>query len=252
MLDVTKFGTREIPLRPSKLGTLVKCPMSVLLSYFGDGEGNQGAQTGSVVHRGVEVFHRTNGDAVAAKEAVEEALSTFPEANRDNARRWLNAYVADPTNQEATVVAVEQSVELDYRGVYLRGTLDQIRQDADGTLLVWDLKTGASLEPDAAVDEYQFQQAGYVLAARQTLALDVRPGGLILAAGYDKKWGRRFLPMGVDVADCEQLMDEVVAAVEAIRAGRRPFVPTADHCRFCPFKRYPKCKGVASRLLGGV
>jgi RecB family exonuclease len=252
VIDVTKFGTRDLPIRPSSAGKLVKCPMSVILSYFedSDGGGNQGAQTGSVVHRGVEAFHRAGGDAVAAKEALAEALKTFPEANRDKAANWLAAYVADPTNQAATVVALEQPVELDYRGVYFKGTLDQIRRDETGALLVWDLKTGSSLEADAAVDEYQFQQAIYVLAARQSLGLEAEPGGLILAAGYDKKYGRRFLPMGVSIADCEAMADEVVEQVLAVRSGLRPFRPSADHCRFCPFKRFPKCRRLASRLLG--
>lgn len=249
MIDVKQFGTPAMPLRPSSLTKLLKCPMSVLLTYFSDSEGNAGANTGSVVHAAVEAFHRSDGSEVEARAAMETALATFPEANRDKARAWIEGYLRDPTNRSAAVTAVEQRVELNYRGVYLRGTLDQIRREEDGRLVVWDLKTGTSLTPEDCVAEYQAQQAAYVLAARQTLDLDVHPGGIIFAAGYDKRYGRRFLPMGVRVEDCEQLLDEVVREVEAIRNGGRHYRPTADHCRFCPLKPYPECKALARRLL---
>lgn len=245
-MDPSLFGTREMPLRPSSLGKLMKCPMSVLLPYFEDGGGNEGAQTGSVVHAAVEAFH--NGRSV--EEATAAALATFPKAVEEKARGWIAAYVADPANKSAVVTAVELQVTLEYRGVFIRGTLDQIRQTEDGVGLVWDLKTGASLAPGDCVAEYQFQQAGYVLAARETLQLPIAPGGIIYAAGYDKKLGRRHLPMGVTVADCIELMDEVVREVEYVRAGGRPYRPTADHCKYCPLAEFPKCKKLGNRLLG--
>jgi len=238
-----------MPLRPSSTGKLLKCPMSVLLTYFIEGDGNTAAQTGSLVHAGVETFHKTNGDPVAAKEALEAAVATFPEGNRDKARKWLSAYIADPTNQSAVVTHVEAAVELDYRGVFIKGTLDQIRQDGQDTFLVWDLKTGDRLSAEQAVAEYQVQQACYVLAARATFNLDVNPGGLIYAAGYDKRFGRRFVPMNVSLEDCEQLLDEVVREVEAIRAGERHYRPFADGCEWCPRKPYPDCKRAARSLL---
>jgi len=250
LIDVTVFGTAEYPLRPSTLGKLIKCPMSVLLTYFGDSEGNQGAQTGSVVHAGVEAFHLAGNTTQGVKEAVRLALQQYPEADRDKVRRWIDAYVTDPTNRAAFVVTTERKVSLEYRGVFVSGTLDQIRRNEDGALVVWDLKTGSWLDADNVVAEYQFQQAAYVLAARQTLDLDVTPGGLIYAAGYDKAMGRRFLPMGVTVADCEQLMDEVVDVVQRIRAGARAYLPTADHCKWCPLKPYPDCKRTGNRILG--
>lgn len=242
LFDLSEFGTRKMPMRPSSMTKLLKCPMSVLLTYFTEGDGgNAATNTGNLVHVGVETFHKT-GSAESAKEAMEAAVASFPEGNRDKARKWLEAYLADPTNQSAAVTHVEAGVELDYKGVYLKGTLDQIRLDDTGALVVWDLKTGTSLTAEQAVAEYQVQQACYVLAARQTFQLDVRPGGIILAAGYDKRYGRRFIPMGVTVADCEQLLDEVVREVEAVRRGERHYRPNAGNCAYCPLKEYPNCK----------
>lgn len=227
--------------------------MSVVLSRFEEYDGNEGANTGSVVHAAVEVFHREAGtiDHRIGKggEALDRALATFPEANERRARNWYAAYAADPKNQSAIVRWLEEPVRLDFDGVVIVGTLDQVRED-DGELSVWDLKTGTALETEDAVAEYQFQQAGYVLAARQTLDPRIVPGGIIHAAGYDKPRGRRFPEMGLTVEDCEDLMREVVERVRDVRSGRRVFVPTADHCRFCPHKRYPRCKAKARGLIG--
>lgn len=252
-MDLIEFGTEAWPLRPSKLGQLVKCPMAIVLSRYEEREGGAAAQTGSVVHAAVEVFHREVGtvDHRIGKgvEALTQALAVFPEANERPARNWFAAYAADPKNQLADVRWLEESVRLDFDGVVIVGTLDQVRCE-DGVLRVWDLKTGTGLETDEAVTEYQFQQAGYVLAARQTLDATIQPGGLIHAAGYDKPRGRRFPEMGLTVEDCEDLMREVVDRVRAVRSGRRVFTPSADACRYCPHKRYPRCKAKAKGLLG--
>lgn len=251
MIDVTLFGSRDMPLRPSSLPKLLACPMSVLLSWGDGSEGNAGSHTGSVVHHAVQAFHRVpGGDPAAAQEAMAAAYATFPEADRKKAKRWVDAYVADPTNLEATVVACELPVSLEYKGVFVTGTLDQIRQDTTGTLLVWDLKTGTSLLADDVVAEYQIQQAAYVLAANQTLKKLVTPGGIIMAAGYDKTYGRRFLPNGVTLSHCEHLMDAVVREVEGVRSGLRLFRPSAAGCRYCPHKPYPNCDDVSTLVLG--
>jgi len=245
------FGSEDWPLRPSKLKSLVSCPMSVYLDgiMIGDDEGGPGAQTGSVVHAGVEAFHRTMGDPITRREeataAARAALPTFPAANENNAFRWLSAYTNDTQNITANVTHIEEKVCLIIPAepdIVIRGTLDQVRQDSQGRYTVWDLKTGTSLSADEVVDEYQFQQAAYVLAARQTLGLNILPGGIIYAAGYDKPRGRRFLPMGVDLDDCEAMMEVVKSRVLDIRAGKREFTPSNSACFWCEHKRYPKCR----------
>ena len=244
-----EFGTAACPLRPSKLKQFLMCPMSTVLDKLmaGDDEGGPGAQTGSVVHKGVEAFHRALGAPLTRREEAEaaarSALSTFPLARPEDAFRWLNAYTNDPANIEARVTHLEHSVTLTIDpDIVIKGTLDQIRKDDQGRLTVWDLKTGTKLSADDAVDEYQIQQMAYVLAARQTLGLNVLPGGIIWCAGYDKPRGRRFLPMGIDVQDCLDTMEVVKNRVLEIRAGLKLFVPSNSNCFWCPHKRYPRCK----------
>lgn len=133
-------------------------------------------------------------------------------------------------------------------GVYVKGTLDQIRYE-DGVYRVWDLKTGKYLDRGGAKAEYQFQQAGYVLAARQTTGLDVQPGGLIWCQGYDQPRGNPFIELNVSVEDCEAKLDRVVERVEELRQGKLIFLPSDSACKFCPFKQYPDCSNQARSLL---
>jgi hypothetical protein len=248
------FGSEGWPLRPSKLKTLLSCSASVVLDSLmaREDEGGKGAQTGSVVHAGVERFHRTEGSAEHRKsealEAAKEALPTFPLADPAKAFKWVAAYASDPKNIAANVTHVEQKVRLtipmpDGVPLVIQGTLDQIRVDErDGLQRVWDLKTGVFYNTLQIVDESQAQQAAYVLAARETLQLDVRPGGIINAAGYDQPRGERFLPIGVDVDDCLHIMDIVKQRTLDVRSGRREYNPSASACGFCKHRAFPRCK----------
>ena len=135
--DPATFATPAWPLRPSSLGKFLRCPMSVILDDGGDGGGNAGAQTGSLVHVGVEQFHRTLNDEEGLR-ALLAARPLFPLGRPADAERWYRAYVADPANKAATVTHVETKVEGYILGdVYVAGTLDQLRKVGDH-YEVWD------------------------------------------------------------------------------------------------------------------
>lgn len=245
------FGSEEWPLRPSSLKKLLTCPGQYYLdAILQINDEKAGLHTGSVVHKGVEVFHRTPGDPLTRKEeavaAAHAAIPTFPLADQEKVFRWLAAYANDKANIDADIPYIEQQVF--YRipidgqpDIVIRGTLDQIRRGKDGRLTIWDLKTGSYMNPAQIVDESQVQQAAYVLAARQTLGIEVFPGGIIYAAGYDKPRGQRFLPLGVDVDDCEAIMEVVKQKVLDIRSGRRDFTPSAAACGWCKHRTFPAC-----------
>lgn len=238
-----EFGTETHPLRPSSLGKLMQCPMQLFLQ--GDGEdGNDGANVGTCVHKAAEMLHRTLSSE-GALAALKAALGTFPNmpaAYRTKAETLAAAYVADPQNQ-VRLEHVELPVRLDLEGgVVIRGTLDQIR---DGK--VWDLKTTTWCSAEAGKAEYQYQQAAYVLAARQTLGLDIQPGGMIWAAAYMEKRGRPFVPMGLTLDECRQLMEGVRRTVLDVRAGRIEARPSEGHCKWCKQPRFPLCLRVSKQ-----
>lgn len=262
---MTAFGTEARPLRPSKCGKLIACPMSVLLD---DGEDNGGpaAQTGNLVHSAVAAFHQ-HKDVEAGLAALEAARQQFPKGDPEAARKGYRSYAADKTNADARVPYVEQKVRLDLapapddptgQRIVIEGTLDQIREDfvddrrnAYPGLTVWDVKNGSRLDASESLDEHLVQQAVYVLAARQTFGLDVKPGGLILMPGYEKPRARRFVPWKLTARQCELFCAPIVHAVSLIRRGIPAFRPSPDSCRYCSVRPFTHCSEMFFGLYGG-
>lgn len=205
-----------------------------------DGSG-EAAQTGSLVHHAAESFHR-GGDGL---DAIETFLPQYPKANAVRARKIFTAYSQDSKNKDAKIVALETKIEyrippapFDPTGepVFVRGTLDQIRMDADGTKTLWDIKTGATYYGTKALHHYAAQQALYTLAAGE----DVEPGGLICTDGYFRPGGKVFFPYKVTKDDFRQLLAKVAALVAFARRGQVIRTP-GDVCEWCPHKTFENC-----------
>lgn len=258
------FGSEARPLRPSKCGKLVACPMSVFLDDGEDG-GGPAAQTGNLVHSAVAAFH-THKDVEAGLAALEAARQQFPKGNPDAARKNFRAYAADKTNDHKFVTHVEHQVRLDLapapddptgKPIVVIGTLDQVRLDFTDDRgnyypghSVWDVKNGTRLDASESLDEHLIQQAVYVLGARQTLGFDVKPGGLILTPAYDKPRGRRFIPWKLSVRQCMLFCAPIVNAVALIRSGVATFKSSPDSCRYCQVRPFTNCASMYFGLYG--
>ncbi len=242
-------------LRPSSLLKLVNCPASAVMGLsILDDDGGSPAQTGTFFHALADAHHKgTTADLVRLRQEN-------PAADEAKACKWFLAYAADPKNKgcvvhselPVTLVLVADASDPTGAPVTIRGTLDQLRVGiVPDTLEVWDIKTGSRHQPKEMLAEAHIQQAAYVLAARQTTKLDVRPGGIIRVVAYENKIATRHLrydekelsgdtPM--TVAICEELLSQIPPIVAAIRRGERRFTPSADNCKYCPFKPYPTCR----------
>lgn len=229
---------------------------AVLNDVFADEGGGAAAQTGNLLHEAVAAFHRC-ASSMAVRNRTEEGLAAleaarqkFPDGDAAKARNWFAAYVADEANQSADVPWVEQPVELklaaaefDPTGepIVVVGTLDQIRRGSDGTLSLWDLKTGSRRTGKESLTAYAVQQAVYLLAARECLSPDVEPGGLIYIPGYEKRLGKRFFPYAITVDECMLLVQHLVYTVALVRSGVPIFRPGVDTCEYCPCGTYDVC-----------
>jgi hypothetical protein len=264
-MKLTDFGTAAHPLRPSALIWLARCPVKCVLDEHVNDEGGPAAQTGSLVHKGVEAFHLepdTGKKVAAAIAAMQSAAGKFPLACPKEARLYLDPYLLDPRNAHAEVVAVELKVtltlpphRLDPTGqpVHVRGTLDQIRRE-NGRLRVWDYKTGTKLSGWEMLHDYAYQQAAYTLAARQSGFPDVEPGGIIRGYGYRVRGAKLpaadgvFWDMPFDVTGAEYLMDRIRLQVALIRSGEVDFGP-GTYCGYCPQKGLDTCTAEAGRKI---
>lgn len=253
--DCAVFASAEKPLRPSRLGSFLKCPMSVLLSHwFEEEEGGKAADTGNLVHAAAAEYHRTEGSPAArlgvGLDALAAAVGKFPAGDAERARTIFRSYANDPANQNAVVRWVEHQVRLELppapidptgQPVVVIGTLDQVREDEDGNLTVHDIKTGSGKDANETVAEYLIQQAAYVMAARETLHPDILPGNIIYTPGYDKPRGRRHLPLGITIPQCQTLLTGIPWLVGMIRRGVPVFQPSAQACDFCRVKPAKNC-----------
>lgn len=223
--------------------------MQVVLQMWEESASGAAADRGNLVHSAVHAFHQSTGDRVAqGLAALEAAREKFPTGDPKEAAKIFGSYAADPENANAKVRWIEQRVTLRLpcapedptgKDVVFTGTLDQVRETAPG-LRVWDVKTGEAKDGPETGDEYAIQQAVYTLAAIQTLDPSIRPGGLIWTPGYKLK-RKVHLSLKQTVRACKILLAPLVHWVASVRRGEPVFRPSADNCKYCPFKRWPDC-----------
>lgn len=214
-------------------------------------EGGPAAQTGNLIHSAAAAFHRAAASmGVEARTAegaaaLEAARQQFPDGNVEVARKTFEAYAADEENIRADCAWIEQEVRLDLAAapgdptgepIVILGHLDQVRRDKTGRLRLWDIKH-TSASGKELLDNYAVQQACYVLAARQTLAVTIEPGGLIHTPSYEKKYAKKFLRYTNTVAECMILVTALAYTVSVIRSGVAVFRPGADTCKWCKFSQ---------------
>jgi hypothetical protein len=235
---------------------LVKCPWRAVILYqdlLRDHD-TKAADTGSMVHTGVQHWHQLQ-DVTLALETLRASIERFPLGDVAEAEKQFHAYTEDPRNQQAEIVLLETQVafalapaETDPTGrmIYVQGTLDQVRRE-HGILKLYDVKT-STREGINLVNDYSYQIAAYCYGAAQVLGCRVAPGALICTRGYRKRGvDPRAAPPGVffhfawSYDDCEAILDGVREVVAAIRSGRVWLGP-GDHCAFhCPAAGVDSC-----------
>ena len=244
-----------VTLSPSTVQTLTDCPLRWLAErHGGTGARQVNSTLGSVVHALVAESGRTAEQLIAELENVWAALpfdSPWYAANElDRHRAMLAAFTAwhVATRHELTEIGTE--VELDgivappadgLPGVRVRGRIDRLERDAQGRVVIVDVKTAKS--PVTKDDAQHHAQLGvYQLAVSEgVLAAGDQPGGgRLVFVGTPKASGgateREQSALGAE--DTEGWRDAVRAAAAAT-AGPSFAARINDGCSHCPIK--PTC-----------
>jgi RecB family exonuclease len=262
-------GEHTVTLSPSTLQTLSDCPLRWLAErHGGTGVRALNSTLGSVVHALVAEPSSSAGHLVAELEEVWADLpfdSPWYAANElERHRAMLSAFVAwrAATRHELTEIGTE--VALDgvlaapadgLPGVRVRGRIDRLERDAQGRLVVVDVKTAKS--PVTKDDAQQHAQLGLYQLAVSAGLLDGadhgadKPGGD--QPGCDQPGGGRLVYVGKAVAaggatereqsplgteDIAQWR-ETVRDAAAITAGPTFAARVNDGCSHCPIR--PTC-----------
>ncbi|MGZ4650527.1 MAG: ATP-dependent helicase [Kineosporiaceae bacterium] len=241
-----------VRVSPSKVEQFDRCPLRWLLETAAGGGRGPTASTalGTLVHEIASEVPEGDGDRLGR--LLEERIDTIGlpsgwvgDRERQRAVRMvakLAAYAAQARSQGRSLVAVEQDVEVRLGELVVRGQVDRLERDADGRLVVVDLKTGRSKPTNAEV-ERNAQLGVYQVA--------VEEGGFeAVAPGARASGGAELVQLGAETQRASvqrqpalrgdpdpdwarTLLQTVAAGMAAEQFEARP----GPHCRMCSVRR---------------
>ena len=201
-----------VPVSPSDVEKIVRCPLRWVLERHGGGElGALAAVTGSLVHALVQA-KAAGADGAELEGALRSAWAHLDAGAPWFSRRELgrvrgmlaafDGWVRSSRAEGLRLVAVEQPVRLDLpgtdlepagSGLQLRGRVDRLEVDAQGRPVVVDVKTGkVALSARATAEHPQlaiYQLAAALGAFSRLLEPGSAPGGARLVYLADQKAG---------------------------------------------------------------
>ena len=249
--DAPLFENADIPLSPSTLGSLEVSPVDWLLDRIAPDEPTSALGIGSLVHHALE--HEPWGDEHTLISLVESRWSELDfdsawvsQAQLAGARRMvsaLSAYLVDRQSDGVEVVGVEQGFALRIDNVVLRGLVDRIERETDGSLVVVDLKTGRAVTNAEEIAAHpQLQAYQYALADPETRTAWNIQGGSGGAWLLYVSQGVRGKPYRISAQDA--LDDE---GLEAFAQRVRDAAQVAASAQFSGPRHYPMGGATVSR-----
>ncbi len=234
-----------VRVRPSAIETFQRCPLRWVLSAVGAEASPDTKQTvGTAVHAVAQQVAEglPAAEAPAALAAELDQLDLGPgwsdQRQRQTAQDMLGRFLAWHAADGRELVGVEIEFDATVGRASIRGKVDRLERDADGRLVVVDLKTGKTAAKN--VEEHG-QLAAYQVAVAAGGFGDhgSSPGGAaLLQVGTGAKAKEQHQePLPADVPVAETWAGELLAEVgEGMGAGTFE-VRTGAHCARCPARR---------------
>jgi ATP-dependent exoDNAse (exonuclease V) beta subunit len=183
-----------VRVSPSQVESYDRCALRWLLEQSGGRPASSAAQgLGVLVHELAE--QEPDGDETRLAKLLEERFDRLglgsgwvADAERKRARKMvarLAQYVAAARAGGRRLVATEETVRVKVGRAEVRGMVDRLEQDAEGRLIVVDLKTGKSAPTKAEVERHA-QLGVYQVAIEEGgfakhVGGQVESGGAVLA-----------------------------------------------------------------------
>jgi superfamily I DNA/RNA helicase/RecB family exonuclease len=234
-----------VPVRPSAIETFQRCPLRWVLGAVGaeaspDTTRTVGTAVHSVAQRVADGLDPAEAPDVLAAEL--DQLDLGPgwadqrqrQAAQDMLARFLRWHAANDRN----LLAAEQNFDVTVERAQIRGQVDRLERDAEGRLVVVDLKTGRTAarntEEHGQLAAYQAAVAAGAFAEHGT----VSGGAALLQVGTGakaKEQHQEALPADVPLEQtwAGQLLAEVGEGMGAATFEVR----TGSHCSRCPMRR---------------
>ena len=260
---------RPVPVSASVLESMMVCPTQWFLEREAGGVARapQSANLGELLHAlaqrvatgevepAVDVLME-HVDAVWGRLEFRTPWSRAREHDRVRAAlgRFVQWHLANPRRLVGTETSFSTVVELEGgEQVQLTGYADRLELDADGNVVVVDLKTGRGKPSNKAVEGHvQLGLYQYAVdhGAVEELVPGARAGGAELVQLGLTDGGETAVVQGQDVqpedgADRDLLRQRLSRTASLLRAESFPSV-AGPHCRECPFVPICPIKGAGS------
>jgi len=170
--DEPLFSERDVPISPSKLKAVEDSALDWFLDRIAPEDLPPAVGVGSLLHYALE--HAPWGTAEELTELVSTRFSELDfeagwQANGQHRQALgyvvaLAQYLRDRQSVGATVESIEQRFEIALDGAVIVGIIDRIERNAEGELVIVDLKTGQPVTDNKVVDDPQL--SAYQLAVR--------------------------------------------------------------------------------------
>jgi superfamily I DNA/RNA helicase len=210
----------SIPVSPSRMERLEESPLDWFLETIAGGDSGVAAGVGTILHWAMEttedpVFESLWGAVQSRWNELVFESPWLAERQRQLARGFTEAladYLADFDREGKTLVAAEGRFRLEYGevtgaeprddggatpAIVVNGSIDRIERDAEGRVVIVDLKTGRPVTSPAAIAAHP-QLGAYQLAyaegkfGEQLADVDHEPGGAKLLFVREGKDGKRY------------------------------------------------------------
>ena len=212
------FSGRDVPISPSKLGSVEESAVDWFLDRIAPEDLPPAVGVGSLLHYALE--HAPWGTAEELGELVSTRFSELDfeagwQANAQHRQALgyvvaLADYLRDRQSVGAQVESVEQRFEIPLDGAVVVGIIDRIERNAEGELVVVDLKTGTPLTDNKVVDDPQL--SAYQLALHHPSVADALGGPGEVAGAWllfvkEGKDGKRYRIAAQEALSPQQLSE---------------------------------------------
>jgi len=253
---LTQASTSEkLPLRsslsPSRIESLLQCPMRAVLERMVDLEETMEMLYGSMAHAYFEALGRGVDPEAASAEVIRARREAHdgPEWKKDRdvadfeamLRRIDGWLLKSRAAYEQVAVEADVNVEVE-RGLRISGRVDRLERASDGALRIVDLKTSANPVAHAEAEE-NVQLAAYQLAmSRGELGGDgvrtAKDAGLTVGSAvlvYPNAEKKRLTERGQDGKTSEELAEfvEEIRSLPQEMVGPELTARTGKHCDYC-------------------
>lgn len=220
-------------IRASSLPLLFQCIRA--LDYKEFAMSNKYAETGSLIHLGIEAYHKLlSVDAALAVMATKQ--TDYPEASGTKAAHAFRRYTEEQ-HRWGCIKGTEQAIAFELapapfdptqEKIIIEGTLDQIRDN--GTTIIADTKTG-SKPIKWMFRHYAPQLAAYQYGYYHTTG--IKPHAAIIRTADFLQGGDIFHPVPWRWETVIDMMDTVRTLIALYRMGLKIATP-GEHCEWCP------------------